>query len=334
MLTLLVGLGCLMVAAGQQPEFDYVYDYADTPSFQPQPQPQPQPRPQPQPQAVRPPPQQDPRGRRPAGPPPQARPPPRPQNLQAGQSLFPDDSTTPVPILVDSRRIDTKTGAFVYEYAGADGSSKYEFRYPNGTVIGNYTFINDLGEKETRVYSAGVRDPTLIDETTDPNYVDLGNYDLYKHLERPYVHNDGTSAIDGQAFASSVSQVPRPRPSQSAQPRRPPSQPQQRPQFQPAPPQQRPPFHPPQQPAVPLDFGDATDHFSQPPIIAPTFQEANVAPQAPAPLPPPAPVLPSPPRGRPGGRSGGQQQPSHHRLDLSSNQNVGSFLDSVIQRFQ
>ncbi|KAK4289122.1 hypothetical protein Pmani_037896 [Petrolisthes manimaculis] len=99
-------------------------------------------------------------------------------------------TTTPVPILVDSRRIDLQTGAFVYEYAGGDGSSKFEFRYPNGTVVGNYTFVDELGVLQTRVYSAGVHDPSNIDETTDPNYVDLGNYEHYRHLERPYVHQD------------------------------------------------------------------------------------------------------------------------------------------------
>ncbi|ROT65353.1 putative serine/arginine repetitive matrix protein 2 [Penaeus vannamei] len=107
--------------------------------------------------------------------------------------------TTQIPL-----RIDTKTGGFVYQYAGADGSAKYELRLPNGTVTGNYTFINDLGERETRWYSAGVHDPSLVDETTDPNYVDRGNYDLYKHLEEPYVHIAGTDgSFDAQAPRSS-----------------------------------------------------------------------------------------------------------------------------------
>ena len=92
---------------------------------------------------------------------------------------------------------------------GGDGSGKYEIRYPNGTVMGNFTYINDIGERETRWYSAGSRGteisgdgvispapPTIIDETTGANYVDLSNYDLYKHLEVPYVHIAGPSDPD------------------------------------------------------------------------------------------------------------------------------------------
>ncbi|KAK8750852.1 hypothetical protein OTU49_015028, partial [Cherax quadricarinatus] len=352
MLKLWVVLGCLVLTSCQQREFDYVYDYVDTPSFQPQPQAARQPPPPPPPP---PPSHQLARDRRPPPPPPQVR--PQFQSVQDARQLLGDSSTTPISILRDSRRIDTKTGAFVYEYAGADGSSKYEVRLPNGTVTGNYTFINDLGEKETRFYSAGVHDPTLVDETTDPSYIDQGNYDLYRHLERPYVHNDGTFALDEQAFSRSPSQAQRPR-AQSPQPRRP--SPQQRPsgpppqqlshppqQLQPRPPQQPPPRPPqslpppvqqssqfPEQPEVPLDFGDASSHFSQPPLIRPqTFedpgpqQQFQSPPQAPL-----GPVGPVPSRVRPSGRPSGRQQ--QHRLDLSSSQNVGSFLDSVIQRFQ
>lgn len=92
---------------------------------------------------------------------------------------------------------------------GGDGSGKHEIRYTNGTVVGNYTYINDLGVRETRWYSAGPRGteiagdsvispapPTLIDETTGKNYVDLSNYDLYRHLEVPYIHISGPSDPD------------------------------------------------------------------------------------------------------------------------------------------
>jgi len=124
-------------------------------------------------------------------------------------------TTTPVPILKDIRRVDPVTGAFIYEFMGADGSGKYETRFPNGTVFGNFTFINDLGEKETRVYSAGERGteiagtnvvspapPTLVDETTGENYVDLSNYELWKHLEEPYVHIGGPSDPDERGQVS------------------------------------------------------------------------------------------------------------------------------------
>ena len=130
---------------------------------------------------------------------------------------------------------------------GADGSGKYEVRFPNGTVLGNFTYINDQGEPETRWYSAGERGtevsgdsvvspapPTLIDETTGPNYVDLSNYDLYRHLEVPYVHIDGPSDPDERGQLSNPSSQRSQAPSR-AQPRQ----------------QQIP-----QPSSVPLDFGD------------------------------------------------------------------------------
>ncbi|KAK3857898.1 hypothetical protein Pcinc_035877 [Petrolisthes cinctipes] len=207
-------------------------------------------------------------------------------------------TTTPVPILVDSRRIDLQTGAFVYEYAGGDGSSKFEFRYPNGTVVGNYTFVDELGVLQTRMYSAGVHDPSHIDETTDPNYVDLGNYEHYRHLERPYVHQDEsfTSFSTPQQQLLSLQQPRQPvRQQQPARPIPPPVQrpfvqPQHipRPQIQAAP--QRQTIQVPQLPSVsvPLDFNThsaARAHFSQPPIIAPTFAPPAHHAPAPAPIP-------------------------------------------------
>lgn len=128
-----------------------------------------------------------------------------------------------MPILRNIQRVDPVTGAFIYDYLGADGSGKYEVRFPNGTVRGNFTFINDLGEQETRSYSAGERGteisgdgvvspapPTLVDETTGANYVDLGNYELYRHLEEPYVHIEGPSHPDerGQLSAQAKERLP------------------------------------------------------------------------------------------------------------------------------
>lgn len=118
----------------------------------------------------------------------------------------------PIAILRESRQMDPETGAFIYDYVGADGSSKYEIRYPDGYVVGNFSFINAEGTRETRHYSAGVRGteiagdsvvspapPTLVDETTGENYVDLGNYELYKHLEEAYVHQAGPRRPDARA---------------------------------------------------------------------------------------------------------------------------------------
>jgi len=159
-------------------------------------------------------------------------------------------TTTAVPILKDERRVDPVTGAFIYHYMGGDGSGKFEVRFPNGTVIGNFTFVNDQGEQETRWYSAGERGteisgdgvispapPTLVDETTGKNYVDLSNYDLYRHLEEPYVHQAGEQAPDavgrsrvaldhGDVVAFAAAQAPRPQPARAAsQPARPAPQP-------------------------------------------------------------------------------------------------------------
>ncbi|XP_018019906.1 uncharacterized protein LOC108676351 [Hyalella azteca] len=148
-----------------------------------------------------------------------AQPAPQPRQPQGGRLLADDVSTTTyIPILKDSRRTDPATGAFIYDYMGADGSSKYEVRFSNGTVLGNFSYINDQGERETRWYSAGERGteiqgdsvvspapPTLIDETTGKNYVDLSNYDLYRHLEVPYVHIAGPSDPDERGQLSSLS---------------------------------------------------------------------------------------------------------------------------------
>ncbi|KAG7173517.1 putative formin-like 1 [Homarus americanus] len=269
MLKLWVGLGCLLVVTAQRPDFDYVFDYVDSPNFQPLPQ------------AVA--------GGRPTG--------------NQGPT------TTPVPILVDERRIDPQTGAFVYEYAGADGSTKHETRYPNGTVIGNYSFINDLGERESRTYTAGVQDPNHIDETTDPNYVDLGNYDLYKHLEQAYVHEGGSSSFSDQVLSRPPPSAPRPR----AQPR-----PQQAVQRRPQQAVQRRP-----QPV------SAASHFSQPPlpVAGPTFDYEDIG-QAPVPVRAPPP--PPPPRSRQRTVAPRPFPGPNHRLDLSSTggQSVDSFLDS------
>ncbi|XP_042213475.1 uncharacterized protein LOC121860408 [Homarus americanus] len=312
MLKLWVGLGCLLVVTAQRPDFDYVFDYVDSPNFQPLPQQQ----------ASRPPPTRAAPARPAAAR--ATRPPPSPAQLphinqQAVAGGRPTGNqgptTTPVPILVDERRIDPQTGAFVYEYAGADGSTKHETRYPNGTVIGNYSFINDLGERESRTYTAGVQDPNHIDETTDPNYVDLGNYDLYKHLEQAYVHEGGSSSFSDQVLSRPPPSAPRPR----AQPR-----PQQAVQRRPQQAVQRRP-----QPV------SAASHFSQPPlpVAGPTFDYEDIG-QAPVPVRAPPP--PPPPRSRQRTVAPRPFPGPNHRLDLSSTggQSVDSFLDSVIHRFQ
>ncbi|XP_064101603.1 uncharacterized protein LOC135212130 [Macrobrachium nipponense] len=287
MFKILIIACCTWALAASQGQFDYVYDY-DAPVDAPAPQPI----------ARGPPPAAfQPQGRPPAPPrsrPQGNRPPPPVQQASRFDQL--DSVTEHVPIVKDSRRIDTKTGAFVYEYAGADGSEKHEIRYSNGTVTGNYTFINDLGERETRFYTAGVQDPSAIDETTDPNYVDLGNYDLYKHLEQPYIHTDGTAGFQTQRAA------PRPGPPQQGGGR---------PRAQggprssaPRPVAARPPPPPPPPPApVPLDFNDDTALFQQSAAgAAPVFDYEDFAAAAPPPPPPPprpvAQPIPVAPRGR------------------------------------
>ncbi|XP_076040805.1 uncharacterized protein LOC143025230 [Oratosquilla oratoria] len=252
-------------------------------------------------------------------------------------------TTTPVPILRDERRLDAKTGAFLYHYEGADGSIKHETRYPNGTVFGNFTFINDFGEPETRFYQAGalgtqiagdsvgiIAPPTLVDETTDPNYVDLSQYDHYKHLERPYVHIAGPPG-DVQFPDGSRSSASRPR----------------APARQPAP---RPPAVAAQAP-VPLDFADtgsfhAAGGFEE--TVAPAPPPAPVHPSRSRARRPPASVVPSPPEfpgahivagqvrspARPS--SSRRAQAQTHRLASPSASTAGDqeFLDRLISQFQ
>ncbi|XP_063602021.1 WAS/WASL-interacting protein family member 3-like [Penaeus indicus] len=300
--------GALAFAHAQQ--FDY-YDYVDDP------------------QAVLPAPPPPPARSRPASRPVARGPPPaqsRPASQHPGQQQTANDpNTTPVPIVTDIRRIDTKTGGFVYQYAGADGSAKYELRLPNGTVTGNYTFINDLGERETRWYSAGVHDPSLVDETTDPNYVDLGNYELYKHLEEPYVHVAGADgSFDAQAPRSSP-RAQRPSPPRSSGPRS--SAP------RPAAPRAPPPPPPPPRPAsTPLDYDDPSLHFIEP---APIFEGVPVEPLEPLPpvpvAPPQAPVRGG--RGRAGGRVKVSSRPVSPPHRLNSQSATDAFLDDIINRF-
>ncbi|KAF2359934.1 Insect cuticle protein [Trinorchestia longiramus] len=252
-LTALVLFASVVIAApqGQAPgsarQFDYEYFYDDLPGpdFA-------QPAPQQPVTATRP------RSRAEAAP--RAPAPPSTRPLQQGSRQAGDvTTTTHIPILKDSRRTDPVTGAFIYDYMGADGSGKYEVRYTNGTVLGNFTYINDAGERETRWYSAGERGteiegdsvispapPTLIDETTGKNYVDLSNYDLYRHLEVPYVHLAGPSDPDERG------QLSRPGAARPADDRRQ--------QFQSRPQPQQPP-----QPAI--DFGDETRFVAQEPRV-------------------------------------------------------------------
>jgi len=191
---------------------------------------------------------------------------------------------------------------------GADGQAKYEIRYPNGTVVGNFTFINDRGETETRWYSAGDRGteisgdsvispapPTLVDETTGPNYVDLSNYELYRHLEVPYVHIAGPSDPDerGQLSAPGSS-----RSSSQAQPPRLVQQRQQQPQ------QLQRPIQPVAAP-VPLDFGDDT-----------RFVRVDQA-------------APQPPRSQPIPVQAAQ--PRRTRVRVASNKNAGRTTQQIAQ---
>jgi len=140
---------------------------------------------------------------------------------QAQASTARPENVTHIAVLKDARYTDPATGAFIYDYMGADGSGKYEVRFLNGTVVGNYTYLNEAGERETRWYSAGTRGteiagdgvvspapPTLVDETTGANYVDLSNYELYRHLEVPYVHIAGPSDPDERGQLSNPDRRP------------------------------------------------------------------------------------------------------------------------------
>ncbi|XP_042859788.1 formin-like protein 3 [Penaeus japonicus] len=302
--------GVLAFARAQQ--FDY-YDYVDAPqTVLPAPPPPPPVRSRPASRPVV------------RGPPPQSRPPPQ---APVQQQTANDPNTTPVPIVTDVRRIDTKTGGFVYQYAGADGSAKYELRLPNGTVTGNYTFINDLGERETRWYTAGVHDPTLVDETTDPNYVDLGNYELYKHLEEPYVHVAGADESFNSQAPRSSPRAQRPSAPRSSGPRS--SAPRSSAPRASAP---RPPPPPPLPASTPLDYDDSALHFIEP---APLFDGVPAEPLEPL---PPVPVAPPQPpirggRGRAGGRVKVQSRPVAPPHRLNSQSATDAFLDDIINRF-
>lgn len=96
--------------------------------------------------------------------------------------------TTPVPIVKDIRRIDPVTGAFYYHYEGGDGSMKHEVRFPNGTVLGNYTYVKENGELETHTYHHGLGS-NIVDN-------DNGDYELHRHLEQGYVHQSGPDPVE------------------------------------------------------------------------------------------------------------------------------------------
>jgi len=96
--------------------------------------------------------------------------------------------TTPVPIVKDIRRIDPVTGAFYYHYEGGDGSMKHEVRFPNGTVLGNYTYAKENGELETHTYHHGLGS-NIVDN-------DNGDYELHRHLEQGYVHQSGPDPVE------------------------------------------------------------------------------------------------------------------------------------------
>jgi len=96
--------------------------------------------------------------------------------------------TTPVPIIKDIRRVDPNSGAFYYHYEGGDGSMKHEVRFPNGTVLGNFTYVKKNGELETQSYNHGLGS-NIVDN-------DNGNYDLHRHLEEAYVHQSGPDPVE------------------------------------------------------------------------------------------------------------------------------------------
>ena len=216
---------------------------------------------------------------------------------------------------------------------GQDGSGKYEVRFPNGTVIGNFTYINDQGERETRWYSAGDRGteiagdsvispapPTLVDETTGPNYVDLSNYELYRHLEVPYVHIEGPSDPDERGQLSNPN-----------------NQRQQDTRSRPQPSQQ------------PLDFGDeltltSNSQAASPqriPQPLPAFQGREAAPRSQAPPQVQSPqrvVVQKTPvansRGRVSQQAVRSRAQAHFNAAAIDNSNPNTVLDSLIRQFQ
>lgn len=113
---------------------------------------------------------------------------PRRPGSTAAKKSKPRTHTTPVPIIKDIRRVDPNTGAFYYHYEGGDGSMKHEVRFPNGTVYGNFTFVKDNGELETRTYHHGMGSNVVEN--------DNGDYELHRHLEQPYVHQSGPDPVE------------------------------------------------------------------------------------------------------------------------------------------
>jgi len=112
--------------------------------------------------------------------------------------------TTPVPIVKDIRRIDPVTGAFYYHYEGGDGSMKHEVRFPNGTVLGNYTYAKENGELETHTYHHGLGS-NIVDN-------DNGDYELHRHLEQGYVHQSGPDPVEPLDYIESLFQEDSPPP--------------------------------------------------------------------------------------------------------------------------
>jgi len=136
----------------------------------------------------------------PVAPPPQLK--PRRPGTAGSKKAHKPRGTTPVPIIRDIRRIDPVTGAFYYHYEGGDGSMKHEVRFPNGTVLGNYTYAKKNGELETHTYHHGLGS-NIVDN-------DNGDYELHRHLEQGYVHQSGPDPVDTVDYIETLFQEDRP----------------------------------------------------------------------------------------------------------------------------
>lgn len=112
------------------------------------------------------------------------------QDIPARQSAAapnPKPASAPVAILKQINR-HNEDGSYTYGFEGADGSFKIETKLPTGDVRGKYGFIDDTGKVRVVEYGANqygfqpvgdgitVAPPTLIDETTNKEAVQVQNY--------------------------------------------------------------------------------------------------------------------------------------------------------------
>lgn len=94
----------------------------------------------------------------------------------------------PVAILKQINR-HNEDGSYTYGFEGADGSFKIETKLPSGDVKGKYGFVDDSGKVRVVEYGANqygfqpagegitVAPPTLFDETTGKDGLELNNQD-------------------------------------------------------------------------------------------------------------------------------------------------------------